>query len=275
MAARKVTKKADKVDGPARGGIQALDAALHLLRVMGDMPGPVALSDLARQAGMTPTKAHRYLASFLHAGFAVQGEPSGRYDLGPAALRLGLAGVSRNDFVNRAADRLSELASTLHLTTLLAVWGPGGPTVVRWERSPSLTNTSLGLGSVLPLLNSAGGRLFLSYLPRGMTASFVADELKRAREADLVIADVKLARPDIDGLVETIRRDGIACVDGGFIAGLRAAATPILNWQGEIETAVIAIGTRDDILRLNSPTHEALKEFAANVSLSVQTAGTS
>ena len=45
----------------ARGGIQALDAALQLLLAMGTFRGPVALSDLARAANMPVSKAHRYL----------------------------------------------------------------------------------------------------------------------------------------------------------------------------------------------------------------------
>ena len=74
--------------GAAPGGIQALDAALSVLRVLRSFDGPATLSDIAREAGMPPSKVHRYLASFMHAGLAVQKERSGRYDLGPEAASL-------------------------------------------------------------------------------------------------------------------------------------------------------------------------------------------
>ena len=43
---------------------------------------------------MPVSKVHRFLASFADAGFVQQTEKSGRYDLGPGALRPWLAGVS-------------------------------------------------------------------------------------------------------------------------------------------------------------------------------------
>ena len=100
---RKPPKEAGEDDnGTAPGGIQALDAALAVLRVLRSFDGPATLSDIAREAGMPPSKVHRYLASFIHAGLAVQRERSGRYDLGPEAAELGVAAISRNDFVVRA-----------------------------------------------------------------------------------------------------------------------------------------------------------------------------
>src|SRR3546814_11088068 len=63
-------------DPPTRGGIQALDTALRLLQVLGSMPGPTGLSDLARRAGMPASKAHRYLASFVKAGLVEIGRAS-------------------------------------------------------------------------------------------------------------------------------------------------------------------------------------------------------
>ncbi len=48
-------------------------------------------------------KAHRYLASFAHAGLVRQAGRSGKCDLGPQAVQLGLAAMPRNDFINTAA----------------------------------------------------------------------------------------------------------------------------------------------------------------------------
>ena len=122
----------NRADEPAgtlestKGGIQALDAALHMLKVMATFPGPVSLSDLARRAEMPPSKVHRYLASFATAGFVIQRERSGKYDFGPEATKLGLNAVGRVDFVNVASDHLLHLAESTGLTALLTVWGTHG-----------------------------------------------------------------------------------------------------------------------------------------------------
>lgn len=248
--------------GNARGGIQALDAALVVLRAMTEFDGPVALSDLARSASMPASKVHRYLASFIHAGLVMQASRSGRYQLGPFASTLGIAALARTDFVNQAAEEVAGLCEATGLTVLLSVWGNQGATVVRWCRAPSPVVTSFGLGSTLPLLTSSSGRVFLAYLPKSLTLQRLLIETERALESGLSIPDVDLSPGGIDRLIESIRADGFASVDGRFVPGLRAIAAPILNWQGEAEAAVTLISTSDAIL---SPTGQAVKQLRAFV----------
>jgi DNA-binding IclR family transcriptional regulator len=251
--------------GPRAGRHQALDAALALLRAMASVPGPAALSDLARAAGMPASKAHRYLASFVHAWARGAERAIGRYDLGPPAAELGLAALARHDAVNRAADALPELSAETGLTVLLTVWGNGGATVVRWERAASPVMTSFGLGSTLPLLTSASGRVFLAFLPRRLTEARLAEEVERARGLD--IADLDLTPGGLEGLVEGIRRDGFATVDGRFVPGLRAIAAPVTNWAGEAEVAVTLIGTSELVVAPDSPARRSLLAFTRRLSI--------
>lgn len=208
-------------------GIQSLDSALRLLQVMADLHGPAALSDLARACDMPASKVHRYLASFTHAGLVRQAGRSGKYDLGPQAVQLGLAAMARNDFVNTTADGLADLCAETGMTAMLSVWGNRGATVVRWERSANFMITTLGLGSVLPLLGSATGQVFLAYAPPLVTAAKLAEETDAPQDA----------------LIERIRSAGHARVTGDLIPGLVAVAVPVLDWQGEVQAAVTLIGT--------------------------------
>ena len=233
----------------AHGGLQSLDAALHLLNVLAGQHGPVGLSDLARTTGMPISKVHRYLASFSLAGFVRQTTKSGKYDLGPAALRLGLAAVARHEFVNRAADHLPDLVADTGLTALLCVWGTYGPTVVRWERSAVHVVTALGLGSTLPLLKSATGRIFLAYAPEVVTASILDQELQCA------------ASVDIEAMRAAVRMAGLASVTGDLIPGLAAVAAPVLDWQGEIQACVTLIGTDLTIAEHDSPAAAAVTKM--------------
>jgi DNA-binding IclR family transcriptional regulator len=92
------------------------------------------LKDLAGAAGMSAAKAHRYLVSFQRLDLVVQ-DARGRYDLGPAALHLGLA-LQRLDPVRLARERLPALQAQIPHTLALAVWGNRGPTLVHWEEPP-------------------------------------------------------------------------------------------------------------------------------------------
>ena len=265
---RTPAKDADEESGgTAPGGIQALDTALSVLRVLRSFDGPATLSDIAREAGMPPSKVHRYLASFIHAGLAVQKERSGRYDLGREAAELGVAAISRNNFVVRASDELEELASVTGQAALLAVWSHNGPTVVRMERGPHLTTTSIGLGSTFPLLDSATGRVFLSYLPSPQLTARLHNELERAAVAGVSWPDLNPDAASVEALTSKVRRERVAYVDGRYIPGLIAISSAITNWQGEIELAVTLFGTHKDLLQPDSPARDALIDFAARHSI--------
>jgi DNA-binding IclR family transcriptional regulator len=267
MKRKPASEAGEDNNGIAPGGIQALDAALSVLRVLRSFDGPAALSDIAREAGMPPSKVHRYLASFMHAGLAVQKERSGRYDLGPEAAELGVAAISRNNFVVRAAEGLEELAETTGQAALLAVWSTSGPTVVRMERGPNLTTTSIGLGSTFPLLDSATGRAFLSYLPRPQLMPRLQLEIDRAVTAGISWPDLNPDLGSVEALTRKIRREQIAYVDGRYIPGLIAISSAITNWQGEIEVAVTLFGTHRELLEPDSSARAALIDFASRYSI--------
>src|SRR5665647_1424992 len=149
-----------------RAGIQSVEVGFGLLEALSLAPGPLMLRDLAAAAGMSAAKAHRYLVSFQRLRLVAQDAASTRYDLGPAALKLGLASLSRLDAVKLARERIGPLGEQIGHTLALAVWGNHGTTIVHWEESPQAVTVNLRLGDVMPLLSSATGRCFAAFLSR-------------------------------------------------------------------------------------------------------------
>ncbi|MEY2771732.1 MAG: HTH-type transcriptional regulator YiaJ, partial [Pseudomonadota bacterium] len=156
---------ADVTDTPdkSRAGIQSVEVGFALLDVLAQQRQPLMLRDLAAAAGMSAAKAHRYLVSFQRLGLVVQDSASTLYELGPAALRLGLSALSRVDAVRMARERLPGLMHALGHTLALAVWGNRGPTLVHWQESPLAVPVNLRLGDVMPMLSSATGRCFAAF----------------------------------------------------------------------------------------------------------------
>src|SRR3990167_8804704 len=144
-------------DEPLRAGIQSVEVGFELLNALSNAPGSLMLRDLAAAAGMSAAKAHRYLVSFQRMGLVMQDPVSTRYDLGPAALRLGLASLSRIDAVKLARERLPQLLADTGHTLAIAVWGNQGQTMVHWLEAPQTGPVTLRLGDVMPLLTSATG----------------------------------------------------------------------------------------------------------------------
>src|SRR4051794_39487947 len=164
-----------------RAGIQSVEVGFALLEALGQAAGPQMLRDLAAAAGMSAAKAHRYLVSFQRLQLVVQDDASTRYDLGPAALKLGLASLSRLDAVKLARHRIAGLLDQIGHTLALAVWGNHGPTIVHWEESAQAVTVNLRLGDVMPLLSSATGRCFAAFLGKDTITPMLKEELARAQ----------------------------------------------------------------------------------------------
>lgn len=232
-----------KIPTEKSNGIQALDAALRVLAEMGRLNGPATLSDIARACDMPPSKVHRYLASFQQAGLVEQTERSGRYDLGRGAALLGLSAIARHDFVNRASDALPDLSASTGMSALLSVLGNEGATVIRWERAASPAVTSIGLGTTLPLLKSATGRVLLAWAPRAPLQSILETEIRLAQRNPNMFPDITPTTAGIEKLNAETRAKGYCSVDGRFIPGLVAIAAPILDWQNEAQAVITLVGT--------------------------------
>lgn len=231
-----------------------------MLQAMANRHGPVALSELARLCHMPPSKVHRYLTSFQRAGLVAQAGRSGKYDLGPGAVKLGLSALARYDFVNRASEALPDLCAESGLIVLLSVWGDQGPTVIRWERAASPTITSMGLGTTLPLLSSATGRAFLAWAPPAPMQAMRDAELRRVRQKPAIAPDLTPTNDGLEKFLRDIRGHGYAWVDGKFIPGLVAIAGPILDWQGKAQSVVTLFGTDPAIIQ---PSSDAVKHLMA------------
>src|SRR2546430_13376709 len=118
---------------PKRRGIQSIDTGIRLLEVLEKADGPLALKELSAKAGLDPSSAHRYLASFVRCGLVRQ-DPDTRYDFGPLALHMGLAAVRRLDPGQLIEQALPALGAETVCTALPTLWRNRRPTVGHWQR---------------------------------------------------------------------------------------------------------------------------------------------
>lgn len=211
----------EAVEGKKRAGIQSVEIGLGVLRALSGLRGPAPLSAIVAACGLSPSQTHRYLASLIASGMARQ-EASGNYDLGPGALELGLAALARRDGFREADEAVGQFVAQSGRTILLAALGPAGPTIVRWHAGFPPLVTSLTVGSILPLLRSATGRVFLAYLPEKQLSQQIVNE---------VTVGVDLMPVDIPKMKEEVLAQGFALVDGSFVPNLRAVAFPIFDIQ--------------------------------------------
>ena len=253
-----------KTSSAVRRGVQSIEVGARLLEALAAHPGPMHLRDLAAAAGMPASKAHRYLTSLISVGLAEQDSASGRYDLGAMSLRIGLAVLSRRDAIRRATQVLTEFSVTEDATAALAVWGERGPMIVAWHDSSQPVLCNLGIGSILPLLRSATGRVFLSYQPKAVTRSMVERELGLI--ATYLPNELLRTREDVNELVQRVRAARFSTTNEELINGLSAVAAPVFDHQGHIVAALLQIGFSRAIHSSSRPASRKLLQVADSVS---------
>ncbi|MEJ8473763.1 IclR family transcriptional regulator [Roseibium algae] len=212
------------------GTVQSVSIASRFLNVLAHADGPLALGVLARRAGTGNSTAHRYIQSLVKEGLARQDAQSGLYDLGPAALNIGIAALKRIDPIEIAAEFMKDLASRTAMAGGVAVWTERGPTVVRWYRSPYFSFTSVALGDVLPVDNTASGLIFQAFLPDS--------QIKVARDRQ---PEPFRGRPHDQEELDEIRRSCWSELTGHLASNVTGQAVPVFDAQGEIACALTTV----------------------------------
>jgi DNA-binding IclR family transcriptional regulator len=246
-------------------GIQSVEVGASLLRALAENASPMTLTSLAKQARMSLSKAHKYLASFIRIGLVRQDSATGRYMLGRFAAEIGFAALRSIDVVDISQETLDALRDRLDTTAALSIWGSNGPTVVRKALNLQPVSLLVQLGTVMPLLSSSTGRVFAAYLDRRKTRSMIDSEL-----ADHKGAAVKAGlrtMGDVEKLLAKVHKDGMAVAVGLMHPGVVGMSAPIFDIDGDI-VATINLAGVDGILdvRQQGVAARALRAAASDLS---------
>jgi len=224
-------------NGADRKGINSVEVGLRVVDTLAAAAGALALKDISDGSGLSRSQTHRYLTSLVRSGMVIQDGATGLYDLGPMALRVGLAALGRLDPIRVAEEALDRLVERIEETSMLAVWGERGPIAVRWRRGKSLIFSTVGLGTTFPLLRSTTGQLFLAYMPRTIT-----DPLLDAEFADLPADETG----SIDQLINDIHAKSYTSMEGHLVPGVWAASAPVFDSQSQIVAGLTIVGNATD-----------------------------
>jgi DNA-binding IclR family transcriptional regulator len=244
-------------------GIQSVEVAAELLRAMIEVGRPAPLKDISASAGMHPGKAHRYLVSLTRAEIVEQDTATGRYGIGPMAIALGLAGLRNVDVVRCATSAMPALRDQIDETVLLALWSRTGPVVVDLEESSRPVYMNIRVGSLLPLLRTATGRVFAAFLPPSETHSIIEAERKSATGAFSALYESQA----VEKLLADIRRISLAHVAGDLVPGVNALASPLFDQKGRISAVLGVLGRTEDLnVEFEGTVAQSLKRAAEEIS---------
>lgn len=219
-------------------GIQSVVIGFRILDCLAEAPGPLSLKELGQAVGMPSSKLRFYLVSFLELGLVMQHGPNGRYDLGPAALKLGLSALEKIDVVRMIRNEIGALSEALGYSVFIAVWGSHGPTIIDRADGRNRTVLEIRVGSVLPLLASACGRVFATFMPKAAVAPLIRNEKRQWAGSE----DSAPFENDPDLCFETIHATRFARGHGKVLAGFTAIASPVLDRAGAPVAVLSVVG---------------------------------
>jgi DNA-binding IclR family transcriptional regulator len=222
-----------------RQRVQSAETGAEVLKALARLGPSASLSRISEVTGLAAAKVHRYLQAMIASGLAAQDKLSGRYYLGPEAVTIGLAALSQIDVVGGISELLPDLRDEIQHTCFLAVWGNHGPTVVRVMENVGQVTVLTRVGSIMPLLRSATGLTFAAYMPTSERDPIAAQE---PEDLQLELRD---PASTLCKLLDRIRADRRATIEGLMVPGIDAMAVPIFDARMEIAAVVTTMGPQN------------------------------
>jgi len=233
------TKETPLPERDRRQRVQAATTGMVLLKALARLGGRASLTVLARHVDENPAKVHRYLISMMEEGLVDQDPISLQYFLGAEAIQIGLVAMRLADPLRIAEPALTRLRQDLEMTCFMAVMGNKGPTIVRFEEPGLPVTLNVRVGSVLSLLWSATGRVFLAYLDDTRVEKLARSELAGISEAQRASL---AAKDPIAALKREVRDAGMAIVRDTNLQGISAIALPVFDFSDKLVAVLTVLG---------------------------------
>ena len=180
------------------------------------------ISEISSTLNISKSTVHGITAALEDQGALFRDSVSKKYTIGITLMELGKAAYERLDFKNIARPFMEELMEQCQESVFLGIRNGDRITVIDIVESRKDFKITSPIGTTLPLLAGATGKLFLSLMAP-------ADSQKHLNSNHLVrFTANSITDPDqYTRELEKVRKRGFATDDEEYISGVRAVAVPI------------------------------------------------
>jgi DNA-binding IclR family transcriptional regulator len=227
-------------------GLQTLDRAMTVLRLLGGHADGMRLVDVQQEAGLSKPTAHRLLMSLVSHELAWQDPRSKLYRLGPALDTLRwVRAESGPDLRRICAAPVQRLAEESGDTVfLMARDRLETVCIARESGSYPIRAITVEVGTRRPLCVGAGGLSILGTLPAAESRRIIASLAPRLAEFRLTSVEQAHRAADL------ARRNGYAMSDGHVVKGVRGVAVSLRDRTGA-PVAAVGIAAIAERMRAN------------------------
>lgn len=273
QAGAQASAPTDATTRERRQRVQSAQTGMAVLKGLARLGGRASLSALAGHVGESPAKVHRYLVSLIEEGLVAQDSATQQYLLGTEAIMIGVAAMRQADPVRAAESALVRLREALEVTSFVAVMGNMGPTIVRFEEPGLPVTVNVRVGSVISLLWSSTGRVFLGLLDDSRVLALAQEEFAQAAPAlrALLDANETPGRPPVDALRRAVQAElqthRCTSVKDTNLKGISAVSAPLFDHAGRLCAVLTALGATGGFdASPAGPVADALRREAAAAS---------
>ena len=227
-------KNSDENSGPEKGAtVQAVERALELLELLATHPDGARLGELAHDAGLAPSTAHRLLTTLERRGFAQFGTANRHWHIGRKAFTVGIAYTRWQSFIAAATPFLRRLRDLSRETANLGVLEEGEVITVAQVESREIIRAIASPGGRAPVMNSGMGKAIIASWPDDAIEALVQRHgLRPATEHSL------RTRAAVKAEIAQTRARGYAFDNEEFTIGMRCVAAVVWSPFGEAVGAI-------------------------------------
>lgn len=214
---------------------------IEVLRCFSDGNFNLTIADISKLTGYDRAAARRLCLTLVEASLLIQKDRN--FQLSPRILTFAGNFLKANDFGQSVQPLLNRYAKELGDEISLAI-RDGNQVLYVAHSATTDARVSFGLtvGSNLPILPTAAGRMLLATLPESERIIIIdQQELEKYTTSTIVEKAVLLEE------LNKIGKNAVAIVDGEYEPGIRAIAVPIGNHGNCLGVlgATIPMGVKD------------------------------
>lgn len=243
--------------------VQALDRALHILEIMSEADG-LTLTEIANQADMAPSTAHRLLMTLQGRGFVQVDDEMGRWVVGVGAFGVGMAFLRGRKLVTTGRAVMHELMEESGETANLGVEDEGEVVFISQVETHEAIRAFFRPGRRGAIHASGIGKALLAAMP---------DERVRALiKAKGLKGFTGNTHTDVDSLLADlaeIRARGWSLDNEEATLGMRCIASVIYNEYGE---AIAGVSISGPTVRITDERLGELGDLVKRASLDITAA---
>jgi IclR family pca regulon transcriptional regulator len=220
-----------KLDGPSSEYVQSLDRGLSVIRAFDASRPELALSDVARETGLTRATARRFLLTLVRLGYVRQ--DGNRFSLRPRVLELGYSYLSALSLPELAQPHMETLVAHVNESSSIAVLDDTEIVYVVRVPTSRIMSITIAVGTRLPAYPTSMGRVLLAALePEALEERVTRMEIRSLTPS--TVTDLERLRRQLD----RVRAQGWAAVDQELEQGVRSVAVPIRDATGAVAAAL-------------------------------------